>query len=108
MSLELLAGKRLLVTGVATEDSIAFATARRASAMGADVVLTAFPREVDRVEKLVADAGVAFDVFPLDLTQRSEVDELTVTLRSRFGQLDGALHAVAFAPNVIRHDHGTT
>ena len=44
----LLTGKRLLITGVATEDSIALATARRAGAMGAEVVLTAFPRDVEQ------------------------------------------------------------
>ena len=98
VSTELLTGKRLLITGVATEDSIAFATARRAGAMGAEVVLTAYPRDVENVRQLVSDTGSPLDVFPLDLTQRSAVDELTETLRSRFGAFDGALHAVAFAP----------
>jgi len=77
MSPELLAGKRLLITGVATEDSIAFATALRARAMGAEVVLTAYPRDLEQVKKLVADAGVSSDVLPLDLTRPSEVDQLT-------------------------------
>lgn len=95
---ELLAGKRLLITGVATEDSIAFATARQAGAMGAEVVLTAFPRDVEHVRQLVRDTGAQLEVLPLDLTQPSEVDDLTEILRSRFGALDGALHAVAFAP----------
>jgi enoyl-[acyl-carrier protein] reductase I len=94
----LLTGKRLLITGVATEDSIALATARRAGAMGAEVVLTAFPRDVESVRQLVRDTGATFEVFPLDLTERFEVDELTERLRSRFGHFDGALHAVAFAP----------
>jgi len=94
----LLTGKRLLITGVATEDSIAFATARRAEAMGAQVVLTAFPRDVDTVHQLVGDTGSPFEVFALDLTRRSDVDELAEILRSRFGVFDGALHTVAFAP----------
>ena len=98
MSAELLANKRLLVTGVATEDSIAFATARQAEVMGAEVVLTAFPRELETVRQLVGDAGLRAEVYPLDLTQAGEVDALTDTLRSRFGSFDGALHAVAFAP----------
>ena len=98
MSSGLLTGKRLLITGVATEDSIAFATARRAGAMGAEVVLTAFPRDEAGVRQLVRATGAPLEVFPLDLTQRSEVDRLTNTLRSRFGAFDGALHAVAFAP----------
>jgi enoyl ACP reductase len=98
MSPELLAGKRLLITGVATEDSIAYATARRAEAMGAEVVLAVYPRDVEQVEQMVSDTGRPLDVFPLDLTQRSEVEQLTVTLQSRFGGFDGALHAVAFAP----------
>jgi len=98
VSPELLAGKRILITGVATEDSIAFATARQAEAMGAEVVLTAFPREAERVGELLAETGAPLDVFPLDLTGRSGVEELTGTLRSRYGTFDGALHAVAFAP----------
>lgn len=98
VSPELLTGKRLLITGVATEDSIAFATARRAGAMGAEVVLTAFPRDVEKVRQLVGDTGSPLEVFPLDLIQRSEVDDLTEILRSRFGAFNGALHAVAFAP----------
>jgi len=94
----LLAGRRLLITGVATADSIAFATAHHAAAMGAEVVLTAFPRDVERVRELVADVGTPFEVFPLDLTRATEVDELIEVLHTRFGQFDGALHAVAFAP----------
>ena len=94
----MLAGKRLLITGVATEDSIAFATACRARSMGAEVVLTAFPRDSESVGELVRDAGLPVEVFPLDLTMRSEGDDLTATLRSRFGAFHGALHAVAFAP----------
>jgi len=98
MSPELLDGKRFLVTGVATEDSIAFATARRSAALGADVVVTAFPRDVERVRQLVGSTGEPLDVFPLDLTRPTEVDELTGILRARYGEFDGALHAVAFAP----------
>jgi enoyl ACP reductase len=64
MSPELLAGKRLLITGVATEDSIAYATARRAEAMGAEVVLAVYPRDVEQVEQMVSDPGRPLDVFP--------------------------------------------
>lgn len=98
MSTDLLRGKRLLITGVANEDSIAFATARRAESMGAEVVLTAYPRDVERVRQMVSNADADLEVLPLDLTQRSEVDELIELLRIRFGEFDGALHAVAFAP----------
>lgn len=94
----MLEGKRLLITGVATTGSIAHATARRCLDEGADVVLTAFPRDHDRVVELARDLDPAVPVLSLDLTDAGQVDEVARTLGAEGGRLDGALHAVAFAP----------
>lgn len=94
----MLAGARLLVTGVATPDSIAFAVARRAQELGAEVVLTALPR----VRALVDEAATQLPRTPLvldvDLTRDEDLAAMTERLRSELETLDGALHAVAFAP----------
>lgn len=93
-----LEGRRLLLTGVATPDSIATATARRCLEQGAQLVLTAYPRELDRVEDLARSLDPGLAVLPLDLTDTDDVADLTERLRREVGTLDGALHAVAFAP----------
>lgn len=100
-----LAGKRLLVTGVATTGSIAHATAERALAQGAEVVLTAFPRDLDGVVALAGELDPSIDVLPLDLTDAAQVDSTTVELGRRYGRIDGALHAVAFAPPAALDGH---
>lgn len=93
-----LQGKRLLITGVVNEESIAYAVARRALSDGARVVLTAFPRDRALTERAAAKLGVDTPVFDLDATDVSHYVPLEKAIREEFGGLDGALHAVAFAP----------
>ncbi len=88
-------GKRLLVTGVATADSIALHTARHSLELGAEIVVTAFPRELDAVTDLARCLDRSIPVLPLDLTDATQVDEVAATVGA---PLHGALHAVAFAP----------
>lgn len=88
----------LLLTGVATPDSIAYAVARGCLEDGARVVLSAHPREVDRVADLARQLGVDDEVIRLDLTDADDLQRAKVTLGATVGQLDGVLHAVAFAP----------
>jgi meromycolic acid enoyl-[acyl-carrier-protein] reductase len=94
----MLDGKRILVTGIATSDSIAFATARRCADLGARLALTAFPRDREAASEVARELGAEFDVLPLDLTNVTQTAEVTEQLRESLGGLDGALHAVAFAP----------
>jgi enoyl ACP reductase len=96
--MSLLEGKRLLITGVVTTDSIAYATAAAAIRHGAEVVLTAFERDRPRTVDAAANLGRSIDILELDVTDESHFDPLATALRHRFGGLDGALHAVAFAP----------
>jgi enoyl-[acyl-carrier protein] reductase I len=94
----ILEGKRILVTGVLTEQSIAFAVARVAQEQGAEVVLTSFGRALSLTKRSASRLPMPPDVLELDLTEPSHLTALTEDLSSRWGRLDGALHAVAFAP----------
>jgi meromycolic acid enoyl-[acyl-carrier-protein] reductase len=93
-----LAGARILVTGVVTTDSIAFAVARRAQLLGAEVVLTALPRVRASAEEAAAELPSRPLVLDADLTRPDDLDAVGEAVRARLGGLDGALHAVAFAP----------
>ncbi|MBL8777649.1 MAG: SDR family oxidoreductase [Acidimicrobiales bacterium] len=102
-SSSLLDGKRLLVTGVATPDSIATATARACLEQGARIVLTAFPRDIEAARAVAADLDPTVPVLSLDLTDRGEADAVATQAAEQLGGLDGALHAVAFAPRTALH-----
>jgi enoyl-[acyl-carrier protein] reductase I len=93
-----LQGKRLLITGMVTTDSIAFATAARAQELGAELVLTALDRDRELAEAAASELGSTPEILPLDVTDAADVDRLIDALRVRWGGLDGALHAIAFAP----------
>ena len=93
-----LAGRRLVVTGVATTDSIAFATARSAQLAGAEVVLTALARDRERAEEAARELPERPPILELDLTDPDQVAAVRRELDARWGGIDGALHAVAFAP----------
>jgi meromycolic acid enoyl-[acyl-carrier-protein] reductase len=92
----MLTGKRLLITGVVTTDSIAWAVAERAQLHGAEVILTTF----DRVASLTREAAGSLprepEILTLDATRRDDYDRVRGALAGR--PLDGALHAIAFAP----------
>lgn len=94
----LLAGRNLLVTGVVTTDSIAFAVAARAQRLGAQVVLTTFDRDRERTLEAAGALPSPPEVLQLDVTVAEDFDRLAGDLAELVGHLDGALHAVAFAP----------
>lgn len=94
----MLSGKQILVTGVVTTDSIAFAVARRALELGAEVLLTGFPRDIDRTREAAAQLPGSTDVVPFDATDPDDPDRLTAAIAKRWDHCDGALHAIAFAP----------
>jgi len=93
----LLDGKRLLVTGVITDQSIAFAVARFAQEQGATVVLTGFGRLslVERVAKRLPDPP---PVIELDVTDTEQLDSLAERVRAHVDGLDGVLHSIGNAP----------
>jgi meromycolic acid enoyl-[acyl-carrier-protein] reductase len=94
----ILAGKRLLITGVITKDSIAYHAASLAQQEGAEVLLTSFGRARRLTERAAARLPQPVDVLELDVNQSSDLEAVAGDLRSRWGGLDGALHAIAFAP----------
>jgi meromycolic acid enoyl-[acyl-carrier protein] reductase len=94
----ILAGKRLLITGVITKDSIAFHAAEQAQREGATVLLTSFGRARRMTERAAQRLPEPVEVLELDVNRTEDLEALTETLRDRWGRVDGALHAIAFAP----------
>ena len=93
----ILAGKRILVTGVLTDSSIAFHVAKVAQEEGATVVLTGYGRLslVERIAKRLPDPP---PVLELDVTDPAQLDSLAGRVSGHVDRLDGVVHAVAFAP----------
>jgi enoyl-[acyl-carrier protein] reductase I len=94
----LLDGKRLLITGVITKDSMAFHVAQRAQAEGAEILLSSFGRVRRMTERAAQRLETPVDVLELDVNKPEDLDALAAELKSRWGRVDGALHAIAFAP----------
>jgi meromycolic acid enoyl-[acyl-carrier-protein] reductase len=94
----MLQDKRLLITGVITKDSIAYHAAEQAQQEGATVLLTSFGRVRRMTERAAARLPTPVGVLELDVNQPEDLSTLTETLRDRWGRVDGALHAIAFAP----------
>jgi len=94
----LLEGKRLLITGVLTDGSIAFHTARVAQEQGAEIVLTGFGRSMRLTERSAQRLPDPPEIFELDINDAEDMEALIAALTSRWGAIDGALHAIAFAP----------
>jgi enoyl-[acyl-carrier protein] reductase I len=94
----MLAGKRILITGALTRDSIAFHAAEAAQRAGAEVVLTSFGRAKRMTERAAKGLPSPVDVLELDVQRPEDFDALADDLRTRWGGIDGALHAIAFAP----------
>jgi enoyl ACP reductase len=93
----LLDGKRVLVTGVITDASIAFTAARIAQEEGATVVLTGFGR-MSLVERVARKLPAPAPVIELDVTNQEHLDGLADRVREHVDGIDGVLHAIGFAP----------
>ncbi|TAL18927.1 MAG: enoyl-[acyl-carrier-protein] reductase FabI [Frankiales bacterium] len=94
----LLDGKRLLITGVLTEQSIAFAVARTAIEQGADVVLTGFGRALSLTTRIARRLPGEPPVVELDVTSPDDLRLLPKRVGEHVDGLDGVLHAIGFAP----------
>ena len=96
--MDLLKDKNLVITGVLTEASIAFAVARLAQEEGANVVLTSMPRTVRLTQRISKRLPVAATVLPLDVSDADDLTALPALVRDELGTVDGVLHAIGFAP----------
>lgn len=96
----LLEGKRLLITGVLTESSIGFGVAALAQQEGAEIILTGAGNGMKHTQKSARRLPVEPVVLEFDASDPSHVDALRSELGNRWGTLDGALHAIGFAPPV--------
>ena len=94
----LLEKKRLLVTGVLTPQSIAFEAARLAQEQGAEIVLTGFGKALALTQKTARRLPEPPDVLEMDVNDASHIEQVATDLASRWGSLDGLLHAIAYAP----------
>lgn len=94
----LLEGKRLLITGVLTEASLAFGVAQRAQQEGAEVVLTGVGAGLKHTERAARKLPNEPDVLEFDVADPAHVGLLRDTLGARWDRIDGALHAIGFAP----------
>jgi enoyl-[acyl-carrier protein] reductase I len=94
----LLEGKRLLITGVLTRDSIAYAVAETVQQQGAEIVLTSFGRAMSLTEKSAKRLPQPVEVLEMDANDPEQVSAVGEALARRWGGVDGFLHAIAFAP----------
>jgi enoyl ACP reductase len=96
----ILAGKRILVTGVITDGSIAFHAAKVAQDEGAEVVLTGFGR-LSLVQRIAKRLPKEAPVIELDVTNQEHLDTLAEKVSEQLGEgvgLDGVVHSIAFGP----------
>ena len=94
----ILDGKKLLITGVLTEASIAFTVARLAQEQGAEIILSSFGRMLPITQKIAERLPTPCAVIELDATNNDDLAALESRVREHLPHLDGIVHAIAFAP----------
>ena len=95
----LLDGKKILVTGVLTDGSIAFHIARLAQEQGADVILSSYGRVMSLTTRISARLPQPAPIIELDVTNTDDLAALEARVREHFPQgLDGVVHSIGFAP----------
>jgi enoyl-[acyl-carrier protein] reductase I len=94
----LLQGKKLLITGVLTPQSIAFSVAELALKEGAEVLLTSFGRPMSLTQRTAKKLSPVPDVLELDVSNPAHFPALHDEVKKRWGRIDGVLHAIGYAP----------
>lgn len=93
-----LAGKKILVTGIANDQSIAWGCALAFKALGADLAITYLNEKAKTyVEPLAKSIGADL-LLPLDVSQPGALEAVFDQVRERWGVLHAALHSIAYAP----------
>ncbi|MEO8246037.1 MAG: enoyl-ACP reductase FabI [Chloroflexota bacterium] len=94
----LLEGKKLLITGVLTDDSIGFAVARVCQEQGAELLLTNVGRGVRLTEKVARRLPTTPDVMQMDVNNPDDIAAVAEEAMKRWGRVDGVMHSIGFAP----------
>jgi len=94
----ILTGKRIVVTGVLTDASLAFGVAKLAQEEGAEVVLTGAGRGLSLTQRTARKLPHEAPVFEFDVTDPAHVDSVRESVRAHWGAVDGVLHSIGFAP----------
>ena len=93
-----LSGKKILITGLLSNRSIAYGIAKAARREGAELAFTYVgDRFKDRVTDMAREFGSDL-VFPCDVSSDEQIADLFTSLRGRWDGLDGLVHAIGFAP----------
>lgn len=93
-----LQGKKVLITGLASNLSIAYGILQAMHKQGAEIALSYQNEKLkSRVEKMGAEFGVEV-YLPLDVAEEAQVEQAFSTLKQTWGGLDALVHAIAFAP----------
>ena len=100
----LLDGKNIVITGVLTDASLAFGVAQLAQKEGASIVLTGAGRALSLTERVARKLPQPVDVFELDVTVPEHLDNVRTPSPTRWGRVDGVLHAIGFAPEACLGD----
>ncbi|HTV11703.1 MAG TPA: enoyl-ACP reductase FabI [Acidimicrobiales bacterium] len=94
----LLDGKRLVITGVLTDDSIAYAVAELAQREGAEIVLTSFGRALSLTSRVAKHLPSPPEVLELDVRVPEHISRVAAQIKQQWDGLDGLLHSIGFAP----------
>ena len=94
----LLEGKKVLVTGVLDRRSIAYSVARLAQEQGAEIALSGFGRARSLTERTAKRLDPTPPILELDVNKPEDVEAVAEDLKEHWGELDGVVHAIAFAP----------
>ena len=94
----ILEGKRILITGVLTDQSIAFHVAKLAQEQGASVILTSFGRTMNLTKRSSGRLPHPAPIVELDVTNDEDLAALESRVREHADGIDGVVHAIGFAP----------
>lgn len=94
----LLSDHRILITGILTDDSLAFGIAKRALEEGATIAVSGAGRGTSITRRTARKLGEVGEIIELDVTDPAQVSAAVEEVSNRFGRLDGLVHAIGYAP----------
>ena len=94
----ILKGKKLLITGILTDKSIAYASAKIAIDNGAEIIATGFGKGLRITERAVKRLSEDIKVYEMDIQDPKQVEEAVKEVKDNHESIDGVLHAIAFSP----------